>query len=338
MNNINNKIILITGGTGSFGSTFLKLLLKEYSPKKVIVISRDEDKQHKLRLELNSSIVEFQIGDTRDRDRMFKVMKGVDIVFHAAALKQVPSGEFFPMEHIMTNVIGANNVLDACISNNVSRVVVLSTDKAVYPINTMGMTKGLMEKLAISKSKEQSNTKICVTRYGNVMCSRGSIIPIWIQAAKKGEPLTITDPNMTRFLMSLEDACRLVLYAIEHTEGGETFVLKAPSSTMITLANAIGEIFAPSKYETSLIGIRHGEKLHETLINTEEMLRVQDCGTYYKILPDSRDINYNLYFSEGDQRLYKPTAFTSENTTKLSKLEVISKLMELKEVHDELDK
>jgi UDP-glucose 4-epimerase len=331
MNKIDNKTILVTGGTGSFGSTFIKLLLSEYSPKKIIVFSRDEDKQHRLRLLLNNPIVEFQIGDTRNRSRVYEVMKGVDIVFHAAALKQVPSGEFFPMEHVLTNIIGAQNVLDAAVDSNVDRVVVLSTDKAVYPINAMGMTKGLMEKLAIAKNK--SSTKICVTRYGNVMCSRGSIIPIWISDAKSNIPLTVTNPNMTRFLLSLEDACKLVLFAINDTLGGEVYVMKAPACSMYTLASAVNKLF--NNNNISFIGVRHGEKIHESLISSEEMYRIIEYDNYFKVLPDSRDINYNLYFSQGE-RVEELLPFSSNLTKQLSVEEVINKLLELKEVQDEL--
>ena len=319
MNYIDNKVILVTGGTGSFGSTFVRKILKEYSPKKVIVFSRDEDKQHTLRLELNDSRVEFQIGDTRDRQRVSEVMAGVNVVFHAAALKQVPAGEFFPMEVVKTNVLGASHVLDAAVAHKVERVVVLSTDKAVYPINAMGMTKALMEKLAIAKSLEQKTTKICVTRYGNVMCSRGSIIPIWLQDAKENKPLTVTHPTMTRFLLSLDDAVDLVLYAINNTEGGEVFVKKAPACTMYDLAHAVISFEKNSTSAIQIIGIRHGEKIHETLINNEEMRHTVDCGDYYKVLPDSRDLNYNLYFSEG-QKVEDIPAYTSEVTKRLGKM------------------
>jgi UDP-glucose 4-epimerase len=336
MNNIDGKVILITGGTGSFGSTFLRLLIRDYKPKKIIVFSRDEDKQHRLRLELNSPLVEFQVGCVRDRERVFKVMQGVHVVFHAAALKQVPSGEFFPMEHIKTNVLGANNVLDAAIECGVERVVVLSTDKAVYPICTMGITKALMEKLAISKAKEQHNTKICVTRYGNVMCSRGSIIPIFLKSAKNNEPLTVTEGTMTRFLLSLEDACSLVLYAINNCEGGEIFVKKAPACTIQALAEAIINITKSTSY-IQKIGIRHGEKMHESLLSSEEMNRVVDCVDYYKVLPDTRDINYTVYFEEGKPAVIL-NSYTSENTHRLYDDEVAKVLLDLKEVQDELEK
>ena len=332
---INNSTILITGGTGSFGNTFVRKVLKDFTPKKVIVFSRDEDKQHKMRMALNNPIVQFEIGDVRDRNRVFDALRGVDYVFHAAALKQVPSSEFFPLEAVKTNVIGTSNVLDAAIANKVKKVVVLSTDKAVYPINAMGMSKALMEKVALSKSLDSPDTKICVTRYGNVMCSRGSVIPIWIKAAKENREITVTENDMTRFLMSLDDAIELVFFAFLQGETGETFVMKAPASTMETLAKAIVTLF-DSKSQLRVIGIRHGEKMHETLVGSEEMLRTVDLGDFYSIIPDVRGLNYTLYFSEGQNK--KPLEiFSSDNTRRLDEAEVIGKLLTLQEVRDELE-
>lgn len=310
---IDGSTILVTGGTGSFGSTFVKKLLNEYHPKKIVIVSRDEEKQHRLRLELGNDKVQFEIGDVRDRDRMFQVMKSIDLVFHAAALKQVPSCEFFPIEAVKTNILGTDNVIDAGLTRHVKRMVCLSTDKAVYPINAMGISKALMEKVAISKSRDNYMT-ICVTRYGNVIGSRGSVVPIWVEAAKKDEPLTVTNGEMTRFLLTLGDAVDLVLYALQHGGAGDTFIKKAPACTMETLAKAVRAMYN-SKSEIKVIGTRHGEKMHESLISEEEMQRTEDCGGYYRILPDSRDLNYNKFFGSGQNTLVKK-AYTSENTTR----------------------
>lgn len=310
---INGNTILVTGGTGSFGSTFVKKLLNEYHPKKIVIVSRDEEKQHRLRLELGNDRVQFEIGDVRDRDRMFQVMKSIDLVFHAAALKQVPSCEFFPIEAVKTNILGTDNVIDAGLTRHVKRMVCLSTDKAVYPINAMGISKALMEKVAISKSRDNYMT-INVTRYGNVIGSRGSVVPIWVEAAKKDEPLTVTNGEMTRFLLTLGDAVDLVLYALQHGGAGDTFIKKAPACTMETLARAVKAMYN-SKSEIKVIGTRHGEKMHESLISEEEMQRTEDCGSYYRILPDSRDLNYNKFFGSG-QSVLKKKAYTSENTTR----------------------
>jgi UDP-glucose 4-epimerase len=296
--------ILITGGTGSFGQAFAR---KYYEEHELTVFSRDESKQHDMRLALPD--IRYEIGDVRDRARVAEVMKGQDYIFHAAALKQVPSCEFFPMEAVKTNILGTSHVLDA--KSPYQKVVCLSTDKAVYPINAMGISKAMMEKIAVSKGA-------VITRYGNVMRSRGSIIPIWEESAQKGEPLTLTNPDMTRFLLSLEDSIDLVMYALENGRVGEIFVKKAPACTMETLALSISE-------NIKHIGIRHGEKMHETLISSEEMLRTVDEGDYYRVRQDTRDMNYNLYFSEGSSE--PPDAYTSENTHRL----------EIKEVRELLD-
>lgn len=323
---INGSTILVTGGTGSFGSTFVKKLLNEYHPKKIVIVSRDEEKQHRLRLELANSKVQFEIGDVRDRDRMFQVMKSIDLVFHAAALKQVPSCEFFPIEAAKTNVLGTENVIDAGLSRHVKRMVCLSTDKAVYPINAMGISKALMEKVAISKSRDNYMT-INVTRYGNVIGSRGSVVPIWVEAAKKDEPLTVTNGDMTRFLLTLGDAVDLVLYALQHGGAGDTFIKKAPACTMLDLARAVKAMYN-SKSEIQIIGTRHGEKMHESLISEEEMQRVEDCGDYYRILPDARDLNYNKFFGSGEN-VFKVKAYTSENTIRYDQEQVEDLLQEV---------
>lgn len=292
--------ILITGGTGSFGSTFVKRYHQEHE---LTVFSRDETKQHDMRLQFPG--VRYEIGDVRDRARVGEVMKDHDWVFHAAALKQVPSCEFFPFEAVKTNILGAEHVIDAGKQTG-AKVVCLSTDKAVYPVNAMGISKAMMEKLAISKGA-------VVTRYGNVMRSRGSIIPIWEQAAKEGRPLTITNPDMTRFLMSLDDSIELVMYAMLNGNPGDLFVKKAPACTMNDLAEAIGG-------QKQVIGIRHGEKMHESLISAEEMVRTEDLGDFYRVHPDSRDMNYNQYFYEGQSQTAQP--YTSENTQRLTVNEV----------------
>lgn len=299
--------ILITGGTGSFGSAFVKKYHEEHD---LTVISRDETKQHEMRLKYPD--VTYKIGDVRDRERMFELCQAFDAVFHAAALKQVPSCEFFPLEAVKTNILGTNNVLDACKG---SKVVCLSTDKAVYPINAMGISKAMMEKVAISKGA-------VITRYGNVMKSRGSIIPIWEEAAKNGQPLTLTNPDMTRFLLSLDDSIGLVMYAMENGQPGDIFVKKAPACTMKDLAMATGELNNPrGGFTIKDVGVRHGEKKHESLISEEEMARTLDEGDYYRIKADSRDLNYNKYFTEGQKpETYHP--YTSENTHRLGLKEV----------------
>lgn len=316
-----DKVILVTGGTGSFGKRFVDRVTKE-KPKKVIVFSRDEDKQHSMRQKYPD--VQYEIGDVRDRDRVFEVTKGVDYIFHAAALKQVPSSEFFPMEAVKTNVIGTNNILDA--SRDVEKIVCLSTDKAAYPINAMGMSKALMEKLAVSKSR---HVNACITRYGNVMCSRGSVIPIWYKNALEGLPITVTEPTMTRFLLSIDDAVDLVIYALEHGNNGDILIKKAPACSIGTLAQAIKEL-TKSKSAIEGISIRHGEKMHETLIGEEEMFRTEDCDDYFRIKPDSREINYSKFFSQGQVGVRE--TYTSKNTNQLTKEQVKEVLLNLGEM------
>lgn len=320
-----NKTILCTGGTGSFGNAFVRQALFR-NPQKIIVFSRDEEKQHRMRLELNNDKVRFEIGDVRDRDRVFQVMKGVDLVFHAAALKQVPSCEFFPMEAVKTNIIGTNNVLEAALANRTRKVVCLSTDKAVYPINAMGMSKALMEKIAITKSPD-AGLLVCVTRYGNVMLSRGSVIPTWVEEAVNNRPITLTNGSMTRFLLTIGDAIELVLYALENGGNGDTFIKKAPACDMLTLAEAV-KATCNSSSKIEEIGVRHGEKQHESLISKEEMMRTEDCGEYYRILPDSRNLNYNKFFSQG-QKARNLDPYTSENTIQLDQETVEDLLQEI---------
>jgi UDP-N-acetylglucosamine 4,6-dehydratase len=313
----NEKILMITGGTGSFGNAVLKRFLAT-DVREIRIFSRDEKKQEEMRIALNNDKLKFYIGDIRDYDSIHQAMKGVDYVFHAAALKQVPSCEFYPLEAVKTNVIGADNVMSAAIANGVERVVVLSTDKAVYPINAMGISKAMMEKLMVAKSRMLSGreTVLCATRYGNVMASRGSVIPLFINQIKEGMPLTITDPHMTRFLMSLDDSVDLVLHAFEHAEQGDIFVQKAPASTLADLAEAIRDLFAKN-HPIQVIGTRHGEKLYETLVSREEMAKVEDMGRYFRIPADNRDLNYRKYFVEGEQKISELDDYTSHNTHRL---------------------
>jgi UDP-N-acetylglucosamine 4,6-dehydratase len=331
------KTLLITGGTGSFGNAVLRRFLNT-DVKEIRVFSRDEKKQEDMRIALNSAKVKFYIGDVRNFDSIDFALKGVDYVFHAAALKQVPSCEFYPMEAVRTNVLGAENVLNAAIANKVKKVIVLSTDKAVYPINAMGLSKALMEKLMIAKSRSSdvTGTVFCATRYGNVMASRGSVIPLFVQQIKEGKPLTITDPHMTRFLMSLEDSVDLVLYAYQHGKSGDTFVQKAPASSISDLALAIQQIFQVNN-EIKSIGTRHGEKLYESLVNREEMAKALDLGRYYRIPADSRDLNYNQYFTEGDQRIALVEEYTSHNTERLTVAGVVQLLHKLDFIKDALN-
>lgn len=331
-----NKTLLITGGTGSFGNAVLKRFLNT-DVREIRIFSRDEKKQEDMRIELKSDKVKFYIGDVRNFDSIDFALKGVDYVFHAAALKQVPSCEFYPMEAVRTNILGAENVLNAAISNKVSRVIVLSTDKAVYPINAMGLSKAMMEKLMIAKSRSSDvvGTIFCATRYGNVMASRGSVIPLFVQQIKDGKPLTITDPKMTRFLMSLEDSVDLVLYAYAHGVTGDTFVQKAPASTILDLAMALKQIFKADN-EIQFIGTRHGEKLYESLVNREEMAKAIDLDRYYRIPADSRDLNYNKYFIEGDQRISQAEEYTSHNTERLDVEGVVKLLLELDFIKEQL--
>ena len=313
-----HKVLLITGGTGSFGNAVLRRFLPTEVFKEIRIFSRDEKKQDDLRKEINSDKVKYYIGDVRDSSSVDNAVKGVDYIFHAAALKQVPSCEFFPMEAVKTNIIGTENVLNSAEKYSVKKVVVLSTDKAAYPINAMGMSKALMEKVTIAKSRNLDNntTVFCCTRYGNVMASRGSVIPLLIDQIKSGKPLTITDPNMTRFMMTLDDAVDLVWYAFEYGNQGDLFVQKAPAATIETLTNALLEIFEANN-EIKIIGTRHGEKLYETLVNREEMVKAKDLGRYYQIPADNRDLNYEKYFSEGDKTTAVFEEYHSHNTERL---------------------
>lgn len=331
-----NKKILITGGTGSFGNAVLQRFLHT-DIEEIRVFSRDEKKQEDMRLELNSSKVKFYIGDVRESTGLKDAMHGVDYVFHAAALKQVPSCEFYPMEAVRTNILGTENVLNAAIETGVRRVIVLSTDKAVYPINAMGISKAMMEKLMVAKSRNlfSTETVLCGTRYGNVMASRGSVIPLFVRQIREGKPLTVTDPNMTRFLMSLEDAVDLVLYAYEHGGQGDIFVQKAPASTIMDLAVAMKELFGANN-EVRIIGTRHGEKLYETLLTREELAKAQDLGGYYRIVPDDRDLNYGKYFTEGQEQLSLLDDYNSHNTRRLNIEEIKGKLLGLKFIQQEL--
>lgn len=329
---------MITGGTGSFGNTVLKRFLKT-DVKEIIVFSRDEKKQEDMRIALGDSKVKFYIGDTRCYTSIEQAMRGVDYVFHAAALKQVPSCEFYPMEAIKTNILGTENVLNAAIANNVKRVVLLSTDKAVYPINAMGMSKAMAEKVLIAKSRMIDADKgpvLCATRYGNVMASRGSVIPLFIDKIKNNQDLTITDPKMTRFLMSLEDSVDLVLHAFENGQQGDIFVQKAPASTIEDLAQAIKGLFN-SEASNKIIGTRHGEKLYETLVSREEMVKAQDMGKYYRIPADNRDLNYDKYILDGKVEANNIDDYTSHNTTRLSVKEVTELLLTLDYVKEQLN-
>ncbi|MCP9754974.1 NAD-dependent epimerase/dehydratase family protein [Lacihabitans sp. CCS-44] len=313
-----SDILLITGGTGSFGNAVLKRFLNTEHFKEIRVFSRDEKKQDDLRKRLNNPKVKFYIGDVRDIASVESAMKGVDFVFHAAALKQVPSCEFFPMEAVKTNVIGTDNVLSAAEKHGVKKVIVLSTDKAAYPINAMGISKAMMEKVAIAKSRnlDDSKTIFCVTRYGNVMASRGSVIPLFIDQIKAGKPLSITDANMTRFMMTLEDAVDLVLFAFEHGNQGDLFVQKSPAATIEVLAKALLEMYKADN-PIQIIGTRHGEKLYETLVNKEDMVKAEDMKDYFRIPADNRDLNYNQYFSEGTPELVNHEEYHSHNTGRL---------------------
>lgn len=332
---INNKILLITGGTGSFGNAVLNRFLNTDHFKEIRIFSRDEKKQHDMRVALNHPKLKFYIGDVRDYKSVENAMRGVDYVFHAAALKQVPSCEFFPLEATKTNVFGTQNVIDAAVANQVTKVICLSTDKAAYPINAMGISKALMEKVAIAASRNITDniTTICLTRYGNVMASRGSVIPLFLQQIKDGEDITITDPAMTRFLMSLDEAVDLVLFAFEHGNQGDLFVNKAPAGTIGDLAQALKEL-CNANTNIKIIGTRHGEKLYETLCTREEMLKAMDMGAFYRIPADNRDLNYAQYFSEGLEDISKIEDYHSHNTRQedvegmkalLSKLPLIRK-------------
>jgi len=332
-----HKIILITGGTGTFGNAALKRLLKT-DVSQIRIFSRDEKKQDDMRNEYRDPRIKFYIGDARSLESITSAMDGVDHVFHAAALKQVPSCEFYPLEAIKTNALGADNVLTAAIAAGVKKVVVLSTDKAVYPINAMGMSKALMEKIMIAKARlcNPEKTILCGTRYGNVMASRGSVIPLFISQIKEGKPITVTDPNMTRFMMTIDDAIDLVLYAFENAQPGDIFVQKAPAATIGTLASALKKLFNADN-PIKIIGTRHGEKLYETLLTREEMAKAEDLGKYYRIPMDDRDLNYGLYFTEGKAEVSLKEDYNSHNTYRLNEEELIELLLKVDYVRKELE-
>lgn len=331
---------MITGGTGSFGNAVLNRFLST-DIKEIRIFSRDEKKQDDMRHEYQvkypefASKIKFYIGDVRSLESCRSAMPGVDYIFHAAALKQVPSCEFFPMEAVKTNVIGTDNVLTAAIENNVECVICLSTDKAAYPINAMGITKAIEEKVAVAKSRNSRNTKICCTRYGNVMCSRGSVIPLWIDQIRSGNPITLTEPNMTRFIMSLEEAVDLVLFAFEHGQNGDILVQKAPACTIGTQAEAVCELFGGKKEDIKVIGIRHGEKMYETLLTNEECAKAIDEGNFYRVPADNRDLNYDKYFTDGNVQRNVLTEFNSDNTTRLNVEQVKEKLLSLEYIQNE---
>lgn len=331
-----DKILLITGGTGSFGNAVIGKFLNT-GIKEIRIFSRDEKKQDDMRNAYRNDKLKFYIGDVRDDDSVYSAMHGVDYVFHAAALKQVPSCEFFPIEAVKTNILGTENVLNSAISQNVGKVIVLSTDKAVYPVNAMGMSKALMEKVMTAKARtvDQKEIMLCGTRYGNVIASRGSVIPLFVEQIKADKPLTVTDPNMTRFIMSLENAVELVLYAFQHGKSGDIFVQKAPACKIGDLAVAVKELFG-AKNEVRVIGTRHGEKLFETLLNREEMANAQDLGDYYRIPVDARDLNYNKYFVEGEEQISGKEDYTSNNTRILGVEEIKEVLLKVEYIQKEL--
>ena len=330
------KVLLITGGTGSFGNAVANRFLNS-DISEIRVFSRDEKKQDDMRKMYDNPKLKFYIGDVRDYDSINSAMRGVDYVFHAAALKQVPSCEFYPIEAVKTNIQGTENMLNAAINNKVKKVICLSTDKAVYPINAMGMSKALMEKTFVAKSRNLSDkTIICGTRYGNVMASRGSVIPLFIDQIKKSKPITITDPSMTRFMMSLDDAVELVLFAFNNAKNGDIFVQKAPAATIETLAQTLAQILSKPEHEVKIIGTRHGEKLYETLLTREEMVKAEDLGEYYRIAPDHRDLNYNKYFDEGEEVISQASEYHSHNTHQLDMSELRELLINLKEIKEEL--
>ena len=338
-----DKVLLITGGTGSFGNAVLRRFL-DSDVKEIRIFSRDEKKQDDMRHALQNPKVKFYIGDVRNRQSVDNVMTGVDYIFSAAALKQVPSCEFFPMEAVRTNVEGTNNVLESAIAHGVKKIVVLSTDKAAYPINAMGISKAMMEKVAIAKGRslgKNAQTTICCTRYGNVMASRGSVIPLWVEQMIEGKPITITDPNMTRFMMTLDDAVDLVIYAWEHGENGDLFIQKAPAATLETLATALKETYAKvnpryGETEVKVIGTRHGEKLYETLVTREEMARAIDMGNYFRIPCDTRDLNYDKFFTVGNEDVTKIEDYHSHNTRRLDVEGMKELLLKLRFVREDL--
>lgn len=337
-----NKTLLITGGTGSFGNAVLRRFL-DSDIKEVRIFSRDEKKQDDMRHEYQAKMpevahkIKFFIGDVRNLQSCKNAMPGVDYIFHAAALKQVPSCEFFPMEAVKTNVIGTDNVLTAAIEAGVKAVICLSTDKAAYPINAMGITKAIEEKIAVAKSRYSGSTKICCTRYGNVMCSRGSVIPLWIDQIRHDNPITLTEPNMTRFIMSLEEAVDLVLFAFEHGQNGDILVQKAPACTIQTQAEAVCELFGGKKEDIKVIGIRHGEKMYETLLTNEECAKAEDMGDFYRVPADNRSLNYDQFFTEGDAKRCELSEFNSDNTCRLNLEETKAKIASLEYIQNELN-
>ena len=338
-----NKTLMITGGTGSFGNAVLNRFLKT-DIGEIRIFSRDEKKQDDMRHDFQARMpevadkIKFYIGDVRSLESVRGAMHGVDYIFHAAALKQVPSCEFFPMEAVRTNVIGTDNVLTVAIEEGVESVICLSTDKAAYPINAMGITKAIEEKVAVAKSRMSGRTKICCTRYGNVMCSRGSVIPLWIDQIKNGNPITLTEPSMTRFIMSLEEAVDLVLFAFEHGENGDLLIQKAPACTIQTQAEAVCELFGGKKEDIKVIGIRHGEKMYETLLTNEECAKAVDMGNFYRVPADNRGLNYDKYFKEGDEKRNTLTEFNSNNTRRLNLEETKEKIASLSYIQEELEK
>ena len=343
MSTFTNKTLMITGGTGSFGNAVLNRFLKT-DIGEIRIFSRDEKKQDDMRHDFQARMpevadkIKFYIGDVRDLQSVRAAMPGVDYIFHAAALKQVPSCEFFPMEAVRTNVIGTENVLTAAIEEGVESVICLSTDKAAYPINAMGITKAIEEKVAVAKSRMSGKTKICCTRYGNVMCSRGSVIPLWIDQIKQGNPITLTEPSMTRFIMSLEEAVDLVLFAFENGENGDLLIQKAPACTIQTQAEAVCELFGGKKEDIKVIGIRHGEKMYETLLTNEECAKAVDMGDFYRVPADNRGLNYDKYFKDGDEKRNTLTEFNSNNTKRLNLEETKEKIASLAYIQTELAK
>ena len=331
-----DKILLITGGTGSFGNAVLRRFIQT-DIKEIRVFSRDEKKQEDMRIELKNSKVKFYIGDVRNYDSVYSALDGIDYVFHAAALKQVPSCEFYPMEAVRTNILGTENVLNAAKANKVKNVICLSTDKAVYPINAMGLSKAMLEKLMLAKARmtDEHKTVYTCTRYGNVMASRGSVIPLFVKQIREGKPITVTEPKMTRFLMSIDDALDLVLYAFSNARQGDIFVQKAPASTIMDLAMALTDLFDANN-DIKIIGTRHGEKLYETLLTREELAKSEDMGNYYRIVPDGRDLNYGKYFTEGEEEISKFEDYNSHNTQRLTIPEIKEKLLKLEFIKKKL--
>ena len=335
-NIFNKKTLLITGGTGSFGNAVADRFL-DTGISEIRILSRDEKKQDDMRKKYNNNKLKFYIGDVRDYKSIISAMIGVDFVFHSAALKQVPSCEFHPLEAVKTNILGTENVLDAAIQNKVKRVVCLSTDKAVYPINAMGISKALMEKVIVAKSRNSDKTVICCTRYGNVMASRGSVIPLFVKQIMKQRPITITNPEMTRFMMTLDEAVNLVLFAFKHASPGDIFVQKSPAATIRTLAESLIDLFDVNNQEIKVIGTRHGEKQYEVLLSREEMVKAEDLKEYYRIPPDLRDLNYEKYLSQGEKKFNKSEEYNSDNTNRLNKKEMKELLLNLSEISSIID-